>query len=297
MDPRLTGLELQTLLHTLADFFLPRVCVVCGRQLLPQEKHLCCACSADLPLTHFEGLVHNPMADTFNSLVTAPRYERAAALFYYREEYRKITQALKYGRNFGAGREFARMLGERLASGGLWDDVDLVCCVPLHWTRRFRRGYNQAEIIAREVAAALRHSRRDRESQTDRLSRLDRESPAPVRFEPHLLRRVRRTGTQTRLSAEERSRNIAGAFRVNHAVLAAQWRRPEKSGDTCSTAEHTSAISGAGPSTIFGPAPQHILLIDDVFTTGATLAACYTALREALGPEVHISVATLAFVD
>ena len=157
---------------------MPRGCVVCGRQLLAGEEHLCSCCLAELPLTHFESMTHNPMADRFNSLVEAPGYERAAALFYYTGDYARITQALKYRRNFGAGRWFARMLGERLAGSGRWNDVDAVCCVPLHWTRRFARGYNQAEIIAKEVARGL-----------------------GVRFEPHLLRRVRRTDTQTRLSA------------------------------------------------------------------------------------------------
>ena len=47
----------------------------------------------------------------------------------------------------------------------------------------------------------------------------------------------------------------------------------------------------------YGPAgPKHLLLVDDVFTTGSTLHACYAALREVFPPSVRISVATLAFV-
>lgn len=278
MDKRLTNASISTLLRSLADFFMPRVCVVCGRQLLAGEEHLCSCCLAELPLTHFEGLKHNPMADLYNSLVEAPAYERAAALFFYKGDYSRITQALKYRRDFGTGRWFARMLGERLLASGAWSDVDLVCCVPLHRARRFSRGYNQAEVIAREVAAVL-----------------------GVPFEPRLLRRVRRTGSQTLLSAERRLANVAGAFAVRKRYLCSpvgeSWRRSFFMVGTSAANQPLTQSDGAGHPTIIGPAPQRVLLIDDVLTTGATLAACSAALREAFGPSVRISVATLAFAD
>ncbi len=64
------------------------------------------------------------------------------------------------------------------------------------------------------------------------------------------LRRIRQTRTQDGLSADARRRNVAGAFRVNDHAKA--------------------AIDDA-----------HIVLIDDVFTTGATLSACSRALKRA----------------
>ena len=160
MDPRLTGLDWKTSLSALLDLVLPRVCLVCGRPLLPRERHLCTECLADLPETHYATLARNPMADRFNARIRVEEYEPyayAAALFHYRAEagYKKIPQALKYHRNFGAGRDFARLLGGRLAASPLYTDVDLVVPVPLHRTRHWRRGYNQAAVIAREVARSL----------------------------------------------------------------------------------------------------------------------------------------------
>ena len=235
---------MQVLLSSLADLLMPRVCVVCGRALLSCEKHLCMECGADMPLTCFEGLVHNPMADKFNALVEAPQYVRATALFYYRAGYQDITRELKYHRNFPLGRWAAAMLGRRMSLKG-WGPFDAVVPVPLHPSRRLSRGYNQAELIA---------------------SVLSRELGAPL--ETGLLRRVRRTVSQTSLSARERCDNVAGAF------AAVPQRR-----------------LGAG----FSP-PGTVLLVDDVFTTGATLAACHDALRAVFGDSVRISVATLAYV-
>lgn len=250
MDPRLTGLDLKTSLSALLDLVLPRVCVVCVRTLLPQERHICLNCLADLPETHFATLGRNPMADKFNARIAGDNYEPyayAAALFYYRADsgYAMITQALKYHRDFGAGKFFARMLGKRLGESGLFDDVDLIVPVPLHWTRRWTRGYNQAEVIARELAKALSvHCRTD------------------------ILRRGRRTATQTRLTGEEKVANVAGAFRA--------------------TKNAASLASGDGIS--------HILLVDDVFTSGATLGECHKVLRAILDPSIRISIATLGYV-
>lgn len=264
MDNRLLKLNFKTSLSALADLLMPRVCLVCGRPLTLRERFLCLPCSMDLPLTRFERWEHNPMADKYNQAISYEPYQRAAALFYYRAEsgYSGIPQALKYRRDFAAGRHFAAMLGRRLAGSPLFTDVDLVVPVPLHWTRRLRRGYNQAEIIASEVARELGAARG---AGAGRAGGGDE----AVAFEPRLLRRSRRTKTQTRLSGEDKQRNVAGAFAVRRGI-AKKWREKKNS-------------------------PRHILLVDDVFTTGSTLAACHAALRTAFGPEVRISVATLAF--
>ncbi len=118
-------------------------------------------------------------------------YAFAAALFFYNadSDYRHIPWHLKYEGGLAAGRFFARMLGERLAGSPQFADVDIVIPVPLHWTRRWRRGYNQAEVIARELADVL---------------------GADLRTD--ILRRARRTRSQVRLAPDAKAANVRGAF-------------------------------------------------------------------------------------
>ena len=118
-------------------------------------------------------------------------YAFAAALFFYNSssDYRHIPWHLKYEGGLAAGRHFARMLGERLAASPQFADVDVVIPVPLHWARQWRRGYNQAEVIARELASAL-----GAELRTD------------------ILRRSRRTRSQVRLPMAAKAANVHGAF-------------------------------------------------------------------------------------
>ena len=94
-------------------------------------------------------------------------------------------------------------------------------------------------------------------------SEASRRLGVPMRSD--ILRRCRRTRTQTKLSIAEKKANVAGAFAVHKQV-------------------HAEELPF-----------RHILIIDDVFTTGSTLFACFEALRTVFPASVRISVATLGF--
>ena len=261
------------IIQDLADFLLPRKCIVCGEKLTAQEEHICRWCRDDMPQTRFWQLRHNPMADKINAAIQkeleklwdagdfrTERYVRAAALFFFNEEgdYKKIPYRIKYEGDILAGRHFGRMLGDRLSSAEWFQDIDTIIPVPLHWRRKWKRGYNQAEIIAQGISEAL---------------------GIPVRTD--ILRRRKHTRTQINLNIQQKSANVAGAFSAS---------LPQ----TRSTNADNVTSDKAGSNRTYHP--RHILLVDDVFTTGSTLTACFFALRSAFPPEVRISVATLGFV-
>jgi competence protein ComFC len=104
---------------------------------------------------------------------------------------------------------------------------DAVVPVPLHRSRLAKRGFNQAELMARGVARRINASVLDK------------------------LKVVRRTRDQVELSAGARRANVAGAFESR------------------------------------GPVAGRILLVGDVFTTGATLSECAGLLLKAGAGEIH----------
>ena len=291
-------------LQALADLFFTRNCVVCGRALDPGQKYVCGYCLEDMPLTYFwdypvnaamerlgirsgEGggdsapsspragqpgcslpLVSGEGGDSASSSpragqagVSLPlasgeggagcQVYNAASLFFYRHEspWCELVRLFKYGRDEGLGLWSARLLGTYLAGGGLYVGVQAVVPVPLHPLKKWRRGFNQAEIIARGVAEGLAGA--------------GGRSALPVAAD--LLRRRRYTSTQTRKSASARRTGIAGAFELNRRSLA--------------------RLKAAGV--------RHVLLVDDVMTTGATISECIRLLS----PHFTVSVATLGFVE
>lgn len=109
----------------------------------------------------------------------------------YEGTLRKLIHLFKYS----GMRRLDQPLGALLADALPRDrQFDLVTAVPLHWRRRWQRGYNQAELLGKAIARAR---------------------GIPV---VRVLRRGSATRAQAGLSNAQRRENVAGAFRARRRV-------------------------------------------------------------------------------
>jgi ComF family protein len=118
-------------------------------------------------------------------------FDFAYSYGFYEGPLKELIHLYKYGRVQSLKSHFSRLLAAALP---LDTAYDLVVPVPLHWRRRWERGFNQAAQLGRGIAQ-LRGTRY-----------------------AGLLVRKRWTGSQASLSNSDRRSNVAGAFRVCRQV-------------------------------------------------------------------------------
>lgn len=221
----------------------PGCCLLCGQLLPASAKHFCFECRRDVFTDPFlscprcAGTV-GPFAIAEGRCVACRNesfaFEQTLRLGPYDGLRREVILRLKNQR----GESLAELLGEcwaeqsaaRFASLGL----DVLVPVPLHWLRRWRRGYNQSAALCRGLSTHLR-----------------------LPYSTASLRRVRHTPRQTTQTPAGRKANVRGAFRARSGAFLQD---------------------------------RSVLLVDDVMTTGATVAEASRALLTAGAKRVVVAV-------
>jgi ComF family protein len=227
----------------LLQLLYPPACLFCASELAPDAGDFCPACR--------DGIFKDPFpccpccGATVGPFAVNPEGCPAC-----RPENFAFGAVLRLGPYEGVRRELvlrlkhhtAEFLAEKI--GLLWAmcqrdrfaglRLDAVVPVPLHWWRRWQRGYNQSAALAWGLAVGL-----------------------DLPLYPHGLKRIRHTPRQPLQSPAQRRVNVRGAFR-------------------------------AAPS--LSCQDRAVLLVDDVFTTGATANEAAKALRAAGASRTVVAV-------
>lgn len=162
------------------DWLFPPRCVLCGGFLRGGEKEerLCPACQKR------ELLKANWKQGKF------PFVMGSVCVYPYEKEVRRGVHRFKYRGAAQSGEVFGSLLARQVRESGMAERLEMVCYVPCHPKIKKKRGYEQAQKIARPLA---------------------RELGLPL--EP-LLEKRRNTKPMYRLKAAQRRANVLGAFAV-----------------------------------------------------------------------------------
>lgn len=178
----------------------PPACLACATpcDVLPREECFCETCRRELFTDPFPtcprcAATVGPHVDTAEGCPTCRgeswAFDTALRLGPYTGRLRTAVLTMKHRRGEALAEAVGREWAKRDESQFRLARPDAIVPVPLHWWRELERGYNQAEAVARGVAAVL-----------------------GVACRPHLLRRIRPTPLQPTRSAAERRENVKRAF-------------------------------------------------------------------------------------
>ncbi len=209
---------------------VPFRCVACGTVIASEEMGLCGACLLEIEQVRGGcGRCAGPMISG-RCVICGDReffLDRHVSIAEYRGVMKKVIHALKSG---GMKRLVPRLMRVLEDRGADFPSAETVTAVPLSPRNLWKRGYNQSELIAREIS---------------------KKYATPYRS---LLIASRASTGQKNLGSTERHFNVLGRYKC----------------------ADTASVRG-----------RAILLVDDVFTTGATVNECARVLKGAGAVSVY----------
>ena len=172
----------------------PPICLSCGKNIA-DTNGLCRECLQNLPVV-LPPLCTGCGAENDGIFDICPKclkeqkrpWKSAYALMRMEGEGKKLIHRFKYSDDTSLARFFSAAASEKIKESD--NTPDIIVPVPLHWTRRLTRGYNQSALFASFVS---------------------KQTGIPCRS---ILKRVKKTPRQVKLNREKRIKNMDGAFAV-----------------------------------------------------------------------------------
>ena len=202
-------------------------CLKCGKPILPQGSEMPAPISDDYDPSVAGQTLYSGYCPTCRNHERG--FDSVRSAFAYVGQVRHVVYRLKYGN----ARYLAPYLSAYMADTYFDEpvEVDMVVAVPLHAKRKRERGYNQAALLAEQLANRLN-----------------------LPYLPDGLTKVRVTHTQTNLSFRERQDNLQGAFACGNPAV--QGKRVLVVDDVLTTGatmtEAARALRKAGAVHVYG---------------------------------------------
>ena len=174
-------------------------CVHCHAHLKLAKHGLCSRCNRTIRRFPYCGCCGSELMENAlhcgNCLQQEPAWDRMVIIGRYNEPLSTLIHRFKFQKQFQLDRTLARLLYLAIREARRNHQLPLpevILPVPLHHVRQWQRGYNQADLLARQLSQWIN---------------------IPVKN--NLITRTNRTPTQRGLSAKDRRQNLKNAFQLS----------------------------------------------------------------------------------
>lgn len=194
--------------QALLDVFYPRTCLYCRSNINYHcEQYICGNCRKNIPFVNERhcsrcGSVLGQYSVTSEVKGCAfcrsehLYHDSLTAIAYYDGAIKVLIHKYKYERQRFLYKAIGDFLRTNKKLAELMREIDIVVPVPLYWRKKLQRGFNQSELIAREIHRAFL-----------------------TPFSVNNLIRIKNTTSQTRLSKNKRYSNVQKAFFVKNPAI------------------------------------------------------------------------------
>lgn len=182
----------------LLHMFFPNRCPFCDR-VIEASKHCCSRCEDKLVQPETSRCVFCGETDC-RCAEQGRCIDYAVSAFFYEDQPKQAMLGLKYHGKRWYAEHLAWYLAEQLRKQAFTKEISVITFVPMSAKKQKKRGYNQAELLARALGEEL---------------------SLPVR---PMLQKIKETGEQHTLSARQRKYNLVGAYDLLASGIAAGER-------------------------------------------------------------------------
>lgn len=183
------------------DRLFPRRCPLCGTALMPNER-ICGECSDTIEYIKPPVCQHcgRPVFDC--ACGDAPFvFDRCVSPFVYTKAVRRGMHRFKFNNAPTVADFYAKYMAAVVRREYAGEYIDIVTCIPMHPADLRQRGYNQAQLLARQTAALLK-----------------------LPMNSKLLVKTTRNSVQHSLTRQERQRNVSGVFELSDSCRSLRGR-------------------------------------------------------------------------
>ncbi|MDD5772993.1 MAG: ComF family protein [bacterium] len=194
-------MKVREIIDAFVDFIWPPKCLICDNSLEDGKKFICDECAKGVNLFSPPFCFHcgKPLfySGDLSERLCAPckekkgHFDRAFIIGSYENSLREAVHQFKYNKKAALRKYFSVLINDYVEKNNVLDKVDVIVPVPLFLTKKRERGFNQSELLAKEIS---------------------KKWSLPVSTKN--LYRARHTEPQYNLDYTGREKNIKGAFKL-----------------------------------------------------------------------------------